>query len=337
MSAGPFRLGIIGAGGISGAHAAAVKAAPDRLSLAAVVDPSAEARQKLADDFGAKVFADAADLLDAHSRAGKPGLVDGLVVCTPPNHRIGIIGAALKAGVPVLSEKPLAHTLADAKKLEALARRYRRVPAYVGYCHRFTPAIKRMQDLVREGRIGRLHRVENFFACDLPGHEKKWFSDLRKSGGGAYLDMGSHSVDLLHTLIGPCRTLGAVYDHKWRGRAETGATVLLRSQKKSGSNIPAGVAGIIISGWAESSRFTLTLVGDGGSLSYDYEKPEELVFRSLEGKAEVSTVESCGVRFLLQLLAFADAARSRVRTPLATFADGLASAKLAAEANRLAR
>lgn len=337
MSEGPFRLGIIGAGGISGAHAAAVKAAPDRLSLTAVVDPSPEAREKLAQDFGARTFADTEELLDTHAESGQSGLVDGLVVCTPPNQRVSIIGAALKRGVPVLSEKPLAHTLADARKLEALARRFRRVPAFVGYCHRFTPAINRMRELVREGRIGRLHRVENVFACDLPGHERKWFSDLRQSGGGAYLDMGSHSVDLLHALIGPCRTLGAVYDYKWRGRAETGATVLLRSQKKSGPNIPAGVAAMVISGWAESSRFTLTLVGDGGSLWYDYEKPEELVFRSLDGKAESSPVESCGVRFTLQLLAFADAVRTRRRTSLATFGDGLAAAKLAAEANRLAR
>jgi predicted dehydrogenase len=329
-----FRLAIIGAGGIAGAHAGAVKASSGRLQITAVVDPNPEARAKLAGDFGAQAF----DTPEAFFKAqAASDLADGVVVCTPPSVRIPIVAAALKAKLPTMTEKPIAHTLADAKKLAGLAKKAKKVPTAVGYCHRFTPAIVRMKALVAEGKIGRLVRVENFFACDLPGHQGKWFSEPKKSGGGAFLDMGSHSLDLLAFIIGPMKVLGSVFDHKWKGRTETAATVLVRSLKAAGPNIKPGVAGVIASGWAESSRFTLHLEGDAGTLFYDYEKPAELVFKDLVGKAETMAVESHDVRFARQLTAFADLAQRKSKTGPATFEDGLAAAALNEAAAKLAR
>lgn len=337
MADATFRLAIIGAGGIAGAHSAAVKASGERLSLTAVVDPSKEAREKLAGDFGAAAFESVKAFLAAHA-AAKGGLADGVVVCTPPSVRLEIVAACLKAGLPLLSEKPLAHTPGDAKKLAALARKHKKVPAFVGYCHRFAPAVLAMKAMVAEGKIGRLVRFENAFACDLPGHEGKWFSEPKKAGGGAMLDMGSHSIDLLHFVVGPAKVSAAALDHKWKKRTETAGTVLLRGTKKGGANIPAGVAAVIISGWAESSRFTVALVGDQGTLFYDYERPEVIVHKDLLGKAAELPIENHGVRFARQLTAFADAAQKRAKgTGLATFDDGLAAASADAAARKLAK
>lgn len=330
-----FRLAIIGAGGIANAHAGAVASSGGRLALTAVVDPRAEGRDKLASQHGARGFESTAELLRA-SKAD--ALFDGAVVCTPPSVRVPIVKALLEAGVPVLSEKPLAHTLADARKLAALAARHKRTPAFVGYCHRFSPAILAMKRFAAEGRIGRVFRFENIFACDLPGHSDKWFSDPKKAGGGAYLDMGSHSLDLFHFLVGPARTVGSIFDHKWKKRTETAATVLLRSTKKAGPYLPAGLAGLILSGWAEASRFTVSLDGDAGMLAYDYEKPSQLIFKDLLGKETAEPIESCDVRFRRQLEAFADVVQRKARnTGLATFADGLAAAERGAEAAKLAK
>lgn len=155
----------------------------------------------------------------------------------------------------------------------------------------------------------------------------------------AYLDMGSHSIDLFHFLVGPSRTIGAVFAKKWKGRTETAATVLVESTKAApGSrNIKPGVAGSIISGRAETSRFAVSVVGDAGMLSYDYEKPTELMLKDLAGKADVIAVEPHDVRFARQLLAFADAVQNRAKTGLATFADGLAAAEAFDRAVKLAR
>lgn len=339
MADGTFRLAIIGAGGIAGAHAGAVKASGDRLTITAVVDLNAESAQKLAGDFGARSYASAAELFKANKAER---FIDGVVICTPPSARIPIVELALKHGVPVLSEKPLAHTFADAKKLAALAKKYKKTPSFVGYCHRFVPAVHDMLRMTGEGKIGSVVRWENAFACDLPGHETKWFSDPKKAGGGAYLDMGSHSVDLFHFMCGVSTTLGAVFSHKWKGRTETAATVLLKSGKPSktnaaGANLKAGVAGSVLSGWAESSRFTVALVGDKGSFFYDYEKPAELIFKDLLGKSETIVVESHDVRFARQLVAFADAVQNKAKTNLASFEDGLVAAKAFDVALKLAK
>lgn len=332
-----FQIAIIGAGGISGAHSGAAKASNGRVTITAVVDPSEPARTKLAGEHNAQSFATVAELLKAH-KAGTVAF-DGAIVATPPSIRIAIVDALVKAKVPVLMEKPIAHTLKDAKKLASIAAKNKKVPTFVAYCHRFAPAVNAIKAHVAAGKVGRLSRVENAFACDLPGHKDKWFSDPKKAGGGAFLDMGSHSLDLIGYLIGPSKIAGSIFDHKWKGRTETAATVLLKSTKKQNVNVPAGVASLILSGWAETSRFTLTVEGDAGTLFYDYEKPEEIVFKDLVGKAETSAIESHGVRFTGQLLAFADAVQSKgkIKTALATFADGLAAAELGDKAAKLGK
>lgn len=332
-----FKVVIIGSGGISGAHSGAIKASNGRVQLVAAVDKSMESAKKLADAHGAQAFSSLKDLLAAR-KAGKVE-AHGVIICTPPSARIDIVDACLKAGLHVLSEKPLAHTLADAKKLASLAKKSKKAKAFVAYCHRFTPAVNRMMELTTQGKIGNLVRFENAFACDLPGHKDKWFSDKKASGGGAYLDMGSHSIDLFHYTVGASATVGSSFGHKWKGRTETAATVLVKSikaTKATGNNKP-GVAGVILSGWAESSRFTVALVGDAGTLFYDYEKPSEIIFKDLVGKTEAISIEDHGVRFTKQVMAFADACSSKAKTALATFEDGVLAAAAFEKAVKLAK
>jgi predicted dehydrogenase len=333
MADGVFNIGIVGVGGISGAHIGAAKASEGRVQVVAVADVDGAAANKAAADTNAQAFSS----LDAMLKAHKSGEIklDGVVICTPPSIRLKLVDAALKAKMPVLMEKPIAHTLADAKKLAALSLKHKKVPAFLAYCHRFAAPINVMKRLVADGKVGRLVRIENAFACDLPGHESKWFSDPKKAGGGALLDMGSHSLDLFAYLTGgPAKTIGAVLDFKWKKRTETASTILVQSTKKANSNVPAGVSGVIVSGWAETSRFTLNLVGDAGMLSYDYEKPNELIFKDLVGKPEVHTVDSHDTRFRHQLVAFADAVQNKTKSQLATFADGLAASAADAKARK---
>jgi len=332
MSDAAFKIGIIGAGGIAAAHFAAAKASGGRVVVAAIAEPLQANREKASAENDAAAFA-SAEAMFAAVKSGDLHL-DGVIVCTPPSIRTKIIEATFKAKLPVLMEKPIAHTLADAKKLASLATKHKKVLSFVAYCHRFAPPINEMKAMVAAGKIGTLVRVENAFACDLPSHAEKWFSDVKQSGGGAFLDMGSHSIDLFNYLTSPSKTLASVFSNKWKKRTETAATVLVQSTKKAGANIPAGVAGVIISGWAEASRFTLTLVGNAGTLSYDYEKPTELLFKDLLGAPTIHTVPSHDTRFQLQLVAFADAVQHKKKSQLATFAHGLAAATGDAKARR---
>ncbi|GEM_PF-388620 len=342
MAINIFKVAIIGAGGISGAHSGAIMGSGGRVRLTAAIDPNRAAVQTLAAAHqGASAFSEVDEFLKAH----KTGRIeaDGVVICTPPSMRIGIIQACLKSGLHILSEKPIAHTLADARKLTALAKKHPKCGTFVAYCHRFVPAVQVMKSMVNAGEIGELVRYENTFACDLPGHKGKWFSDVKKSGGGALLDMGSHSIDLFHFIVGQSEVAGAVLNHSWKGRTETAGTVLLKSTTSATGvrNNQPGVAGSIISGWAETSRFSIALIGDEGMMSYDYQNPEILVLKDLDGKSEMHKVESHDVRFARQMIAFAAAcqtggkkggskasanASSKAAATLASFDDGLATA-----------
>ena len=308
-------VALIGAGNIAQAHVAAAKESGGRLRITAVVDPVEAAREGVARSTGAAAFATADELL-----ASAPD-IRGAIVATPPNARVPIVTALLERGIAVLVEKPLAHTLGDARKLNELATRHREVVSAVGYCHRFTPAIVEMKRRLNSGEIGEVVRFENTFACHLPAMQSHWMSDRAISGGGSFIDTGCHSLDLFRHLLGDAEVRSATFHHAWPGRGESSATVHLR--QKGGQ-----AAGVVQSGWLEPGRFTVTITGTKGSLHYDYDPPTQLLHRPNAGDAEKVEVEDHAQRFALQLQAFAEAALSGKGSQLATFADGEAVSTL---------
>lgn len=327
-----FALAFIGAGGISGAHAGAVKDSDGALSVSAVVDPNSEAASKLAGEHGAKAF-DSADAL-FNAIDSNAVHVDGIVICTPPTVRVDPIREALQRGIAVLTEKPVAINAEDAARVVEIADAHPDTLFGVAYCHRFAPPVVRMKQLVAEGKIGRLTRFENAFAFHNPPMSEKWMSDPALSGGGSFIDTGCHSLDLFRYLVGPAQVVGSVFDSDWDSRGESSATVLVKASKGD----HAGVAGVILAGWLEPERFTIDLIGTNGSMHYDYMKPTELVCRPGIGDAEMIEVESHEVRFTNQLIHFAHAARGDApRSDLADARDGLGAAEAVDSAAKAAK
>lgn len=308
-----FRVAIVGGGGVSAAHVAAAKSSGGSIKVVAGVDPAEPARRALAGATGAAAYASFDELLaDAKMK------LDGVIICTPPSVRIPIIRAALARKIPLLVEKPLAHTLADAREMSAMAKASP-VPSAVGFCHRFVPAVKEMKRALLAGEIGSIIRFENTFAGFNPGMQRRWMSEISVSGGGSFIDTGSHSLDLFRYLVGDADVVGAVYSKQWPGRGESGATVLLRGES---------AAGVIQSGWLEPGRFKLSLVGTTGRLIYDYDRPTELIRIGPDDVKMVQAVASHEGRFESQLQAFAGFARGGARGELADFVDGAKVAQL---------
>jgi predicted dehydrogenase len=315
-----FKIGLVGGGGISRAHLAAAIASGGRVRVVAAADPSPQARQRLGEATGgAPVFASVDEMLSRDVD------LDGLVVCTPPNARIPIVKAALARGVAVLVEKPLAHTLHDARELANLAAQHPRVPTAVGYCHRFVPAVNEMKRRLDAGELGELVRFENVFASYLPSMRNHWMSDAAVSGGGALIDTGCHSLDLFRHLVGDATVTAAAFQNAWPGRGESSATVFVQSTR---------APGVINSGWLEPTRFTIGLIGTRASLLYDYDRPTELVVRPSEGGATVVSVDTHETRFAAQLIALAGFTRGGPASDLASFGDGLRVAELVDQAQR---
>ncbi len=199
-------VAIVGAGIIGHNHAAAALRHPG-LRLAAVVDPDPAAREKLAARIADEWSAPPPAQYDSLSAALAAGGVDLVVVCTPSGLHADLAEQALAADRHVLVEKPLDASLDRARRLLPVAAQAaeRGVLSTVVSQHRFDPASAAVARAVSEGRLGRLTsavasvawwRTQDYY--DSAGWRGTWELD----GGGALMNQGVHTVDLLCWLLG---------------------------------------------------------------------------------------------------------------------------------------
>lgn len=112
--------------------------------------------------------------------------------------------AALKRGVHVLCEKPLANSLESAEKMAQTARECDTI-AGMGFNYRFVPALRYAKQLIESGELGAIRTVRGRYLQDWlvdPAHPWSWRNDRELAGSGALGDLGSHTVDLIRYLVG---------------------------------------------------------------------------------------------------------------------------------------
>ena len=163
--------------------------------LAAVADPDPAAR-RAGEARGARAHADMADLL------ADPG-VQAIYVATPNHlHRAGVEAAAA-AHKPVLCEKPMAATLADAEAMEAAIIRAG-IPYGTAFDQRHHPAHVAMRQAIVAGAIGTVTAIRIVYACwvDAGFAADNWRADPARAGGGAMIDLAPHGLDLIDHLVG---------------------------------------------------------------------------------------------------------------------------------------
>ena len=126
--------------------------------------------------------------------------VEAVYVATPHAMHAEVVELALAAGLPVLCEKPLTHSLAETERLLDLAIGAR-VFLMEAVWTRFNPLVQQLADLVHRGELGEVRSVHAAFglvAPDDPAH-RLWDPAL---GGGALLDLGIYPVDFARLLLG---------------------------------------------------------------------------------------------------------------------------------------
>ncbi len=212
---GDLRIGLAGAGLIGLRHIAALDAVPG-VRLAAVIDPAPAARA-LAAERGLDWFASPDDL--------RPGLLDGLILATPNALHLPGALAAIGLGLPVLVEKPLATTVAEARDLVEAAEA-RGVPVLTGHHRRHNPLIAKAKAMIDAGQLGRLVSVQAQFWLRKPDE----YFDIpwrREPGAGPVLVNLIHDIDLLRHLMGDVQAVQAVAGHAARGFAVEDTAVIL--------------------------------------------------------------------------------------------------------------
>ena len=106
--------------------------------------------------------------------------------------------AAVRAGVHVLCEKPLATTVADARAMIDVCRAAG-VQLGVALPVRSSPAIVALKDAIARGTLGTIRAVRATNPGQYPG---RWFGDPLEAGGGAAMDHTVHVADALRWLLG---------------------------------------------------------------------------------------------------------------------------------------
>lgn len=181
-----MRTAVIGVGYLGRFHAQKY-AALERSELVAVVDVSAENRERLTGELGVPALADYRELL---------GGVDAVSIATPTPLHFEIASAFLESGAHVLVEKPVTTTVADARRLIEIASRARRV-LQVGHLERFNAGILALDGVLTAPRFIESHRLAPF---------KQRGTDVN-----VVLDLMIHDIDIIQDIVhAPIASLDAV-------------------------------------------------------------------------------------------------------------------------------
>ena len=127
--------------------------------------------------------------------------VDAVVVAAPHAAHAPVATAAIERGIATVVDKPLALTSAEAQQLCDLAAR-RSVPLTVFHNRRWDSDTLTAAQLLREGVLGDVSRLESRFTRFRPAVAERWREDAA-AGGGVLLDLVPHLVDQALLLLGP--------------------------------------------------------------------------------------------------------------------------------------
>ncbi len=214
-----LRIAVAGAGLIGRRHVELI-AESEQCELAAIVDPSPSAVE-FARHAGVPLHQSLVELF-----AGQRP--DAVIAATPNSLHAQNGIDCIARGVPVLIEKPVADSIADAMRLMDIVERSS-VPVLVGHHRRHSPILEKTREIVQEGTLGRIVAVMGsamFYKPDSYFEQGPW---RREPGGGPILINMIHEVDDLRAMCGEIVEVQALSSNATRGfPVEDTVAILLR-------------------------------------------------------------------------------------------------------------
>jgi predicted dehydrogenase len=142
---------------------------------------------------------------DYHELLQDPKL-HAAIICLPNFLHFPASLAALEAGKHVFCEKPPTMSAAEMKVLQEEATK-RGLVYYFGRQFRFTPGMRAAKELVSQGRLGTIYHAKAIWirSRGIPQGIGGWFTEKKRSGGGALIDIGVHALDSVWYLMGAPR------------------------------------------------------------------------------------------------------------------------------------
>jgi predicted dehydrogenase len=278
-------IGILGYTGVAKAHLFALQRVatvfwplPVRPQLVALAGRSAEALQQAGQRYGALTTYTDWRRLIADDR------VQVLINAGPNDVHAEATLAAAARGLPVLCEKPLARSGAEAARMRDAAISAG-IVHMASYSYRFYPAVQLARQMIREGRLGRIYHFRSRYLDDSmvdPQVPYSWRHSKSRAGSGVIGDLAAHSIDLARFLVGEIATVSAttrIFIDR-RRRPEGGeATVDVEDAVEAVVEFANGAVGTLEASTFCPGRknfFTFEISGAAGSLALNMERLNEL-------------------------------------------------------------
>lgn len=272
-----INVGIIGLGKMGSLHLMSCLHMKD-IKVIAVSDTSKKSINKVKKFRVKNVYDDYRDLINNRSDN-----LDAVIISLPNFLHFDSIQRSLEAGLDVFVEKPMAINTNESREIVKLAEKNGR-KLMPGHCMRYLPAVEKMRTSVNLGKLGdlkiiTLESIQNGpLSHDIiPKPVPEWWFDLKKSGGGALLDLGYHLVDLFSFFAGDSNVQFAALDYNYHLPVEDSATIILKSK--------SSVRGVINVGWFEKSifprvNFRMILHGTADFISTEQLIPSNMYFHA---------------------------------------------------------
>lgn len=192
----PINIGLIGLGMISSNHIKGYTKIPEKAKIVAVCDVKEELAKRTAKELGANVYTDYDKMLEHED-------IDAVDIMVPHHKHVRIATDVAKAGKHILLEKPIARNVKEADQILDVTKETN-VHMMVANNLLFHSAIRRTKDYIEKNLLGKIvlakaHSLGWFF---YNVGISKYRRSIEETGGGCFIDTGTHFVYLLRNLVG---------------------------------------------------------------------------------------------------------------------------------------
>ncbi|MCB0535206.1 MAG: Gfo/Idh/MocA family oxidoreductase [Saprospiraceae bacterium] len=254
-----YTFGIIGGGMIAEFHAKAIQAMGTHVQLGAIYARNPVRAKQLGEQFGCKAYSNLDDLL------GDPS-IDIVTIATPSGAHLEPTVAAARAKKHIICEKPLEVTPARVQEMIDVAEKENVVLSGI-FNRRFNPAVEHLKKAVESGRFGTLTLCDaqiKWYRTQAYYDSAEWRGTMDLDGGGALMNQGIHTVDLLLYLAGNVKRLSASMAMLIHERIEVEDTAVAILEFENGAR---GAIQAATSCWSSAGNpAEIHLCGSGGSV-----------------------------------------------------------------------
>lgn len=179
-----LNVAVVGVG-LMGRNHARVYAEMSGVSLVGVADANLGAAEAVVQQYGGKAYTDYLQMLDEQQ-------IDAISIAVPTDEHYNVAMTVIERNIPLLIEKPLAHSLDEARQIITAAEQAG-IPLTVGHIERCNPAVIELKQRLQAGDLGRIFQIDARRQSPFPARVK----DV-----GVVIDLAVHDLDIMRYISG---------------------------------------------------------------------------------------------------------------------------------------